>query len=51
MEAITVSAGKGVSRWAQALLGGAGSSGEGRTQPRPQPANLWEGLCGQLSQL
>lgn len=49
MEAITVSAGKRVSRWAQALLGEAGDTGKGRTQPHQQPTNFWEGLSAQSS--
>lgn len=46
MEAITVSAGKRVSRWAPVLLGGAGNAREGRTNTAPSTAtNFWEGLC------
>ena len=44
MEAITVSAGKGVSRWTQALLGGAGSSREAGTQTCQQLTHLRKGL-------
>jgi len=51
MEAITVSAGKRVSRWTQALLGGAGSSREAGTQTCQQLTHLRKGLSGQPSQL
>lgn len=46
MEAITVSAGKRVSRWAPALLREAGHARGGRTNTAPSTAtHFWEGLC------